>query len=90
MLITKVMAMHSVNPISGDFSVGACGFMIENGQRTFPVRGITIAGNLLDFLRSIEEIGSDLRFSPFASNCGSPSLSISSLSIGGKKPGGGL
>jgi len=84
LLITKVMAMHSVNPISGDFSVGASGFMIENGQRTFPVRGITIAGNLLELLHAIEEVGSDLTFSPFASNCGSPSLLISSLSIGGR------
>ncbi len=83
-LITKVMAMHSVNPISGDFSVGASGFMIENGERTFPVRGITIAGNLLELLHAIEEVGSDLTFSPFSSNCGSPSLLISSLSIGGR------
>ncbi len=83
-LIKRVMAMHTVNTVSGDFSVGAAGLMIENGKTTFPVRGITIAGNLLKLLSEIQEIGDDLEFHADAGNCGSPSLLVASLSIGGK------
>jgi PmbA protein len=78
------MAMHTVNPISGDFSVGAAGIMIENGKKTFPVRGITVAGNLLELLMSVEEIAEDIRFFAQAGNCGAPTLLIGQLSIGGK------
>lgn len=79
--ITDVMGMHTVNPISGDFSVGAAGIMIEKGRLTFPVRGITIAGNLGQFFLDIEAVGSDLRF--FGSR-GAPTLRLKSLSIGGE------
>lgn len=82
--ITCVMAMHSVNLVSGDFSVGAQGIMIENGERTYPVRGITIAGNMLEMLKSIDEIGNDLIFHAAADNCGSPTLLINNLSISGE------
>jgi len=82
--ITRVMAMHSVNPISGDFSVGAAGVMIENGKKTFPVRGITIAGNLLELLSSIADVGNDLRFFVYSGNCGSPTLLVDSLMVGGE------
>lgn len=60
--ITQVMGMHTANPISGDFSVGASGIMIGKGAMTFPVRGITIAGNIIDLLQSIDGVGNDLRF----------------------------
>ncbi|MBI5698930.1 TldD/PmbA family protein [Candidatus Saganbacteria bacterium] len=81
--ITRVMGMHMVNPISGDFSIGAAGIMIENGEKTYPVRGITIAGNLTDLLKGIEVICSDLRFVPFSANLGSPTLLVTGLSISG-------
>ncbi|MFA4905452.1 MAG: TldD/PmbA family protein [Candidatus Margulisiibacteriota bacterium] len=81
--ITRVMGMHMVNPISGDFSIGAAGIMIENGEKTYPVRGITIAGNLTDLLKGIEVICSDLRFVPFSANLGSPTLLVNGLSISG-------
>lgn len=79
--VTEVMGMHTANPISGDFSLGASGIMIEKGKLTHPVRGVTIAGNLFDFLRDIEGIGSDLRF---FGGTGSPSVRVKSLSIGGE------
>jgi len=81
--INKVMALHSVNPISGDFSLGACGFMIENGTLSFPVRGITIAGNLAELLMAIETVGNDLEFFPEAGACGSPTLLIGKLAVSG-------
>ncbi|OGW35786.1 MAG: hypothetical protein A2010_16725 [Nitrospirae bacterium GWD2_57_9] len=79
--VTEVMGMHTANPISGDFSVGATGFWIENGATAYPVREITIAGNILDLMKNVDTVGSDLRFS---GRIGSPSLLIKQLSISGK------
>lgn len=79
--VTRLMGLHTANPISGDFSLGAAGVMIENGEKTYPVRGITIAGNLVELLRSIETVGTDLRF---VANIGSPTLLINGLSISGQ------
>jgi PmbA protein len=79
-LITSVMGMHTANPISGDFSVGAAGFLIENGKVTIPVKGIAIAGNILDLFKGVEAVGNDLRFFGAA---GSPSLRISALDVSG-------
>ena len=78
--VTRLMGIHTANPITGDFSVGAAGIMIEKGQKTYPVRGITIAGNLIEMLNSIEAVGSDLRF---IANFGSPSLLIAGITISG-------
>jgi PmbA protein len=81
LLVTEVMGMHTANPISGDFSVGATGFWIQNGVKAYPVREITIAGNIVDLMKNVDVVGSDLRFS---GRIGSPSLLIKELSIGGK------
>lgn len=79
--LTRLMGLHTANPISGDFSLGAAGLMIEKGEKTHPVRGVTIAGNLIDLLKAINGIGSDLRF--FGA-VGSPTLLISGLTISGE------
>ncbi|HET6363856.1 MAG TPA: TldD/PmbA family protein, partial [Nitrospirota bacterium] len=50
LLVTEIMGAHTANSISGDFSVGATGFWIENGNKAYPVREITIAGNILDLM----------------------------------------
>jgi PmbA protein len=76
-----VMGMHTANPISGDFSVGAAGFLIENGAVTVPVKGIAIAGNILELFGNVEKVGDDLRF--FGS-VGSPSLRIAALDVSGE------
>ena len=81
LFVTEVMGMHTANPISGDFSVGATGFWIEKGKRAYPVREITIAGNIIDLMMHVDAVGSDLRFS---GRIGSPSLRVRELSIGGK------
>ena len=78
--ITEVMGMHTANPISGDFSVGASGLWIENGQFTKPVRGVAIAGNIMDLLNAIDCIGSDMTF--FVGK-GSPTLRIARMTISG-------
>jgi PmbA protein len=79
-LVLSLMGMHTANPISGDFSVGVEGLWIERGKLHLPFRGMTIAGNIRDWLRSLEEVGSDLRF--FGSH-GSPSLRVSKIQFAG-------
>lgn len=80
LFVNEVMGAHTANAISGDFSVGATGFWIENGARAYPVREITIAGNIIDVMRNIDTVCSDLRFS---GRIGSPSIRIGELSISG-------
>ena len=64
-LIQSVQGMHSgVNPISGDFSTGASGLLINNGQLGGPVREFTIASTLQRMLHDIVEIGGDIDWLP--------------------------
>jgi PmbA protein len=51
---------HGVNSVTGDFSRGAAGFWVEDGEIAYPVEEITIAGNLRDMYRDIVAIGSDV------------------------------
>lgn len=81
LLITEVMGMHTANPISGDFSLGASGILIEKGQLIRPVRGITIAGNLHQLLQNIEALGNDRRF---YGTKAAPSIRFNQISIGGE------
>ncbi|SFF93134.1 PmbA protein [Desulfotomaculum arcticum] len=78
--VTEVMGMHTANPISGDFSVGASGLWIENGKPARPVRGMAIAGNITDLLKSVDAVGSDLQF--FGGK-GAPTIRVSAMSISG-------
>jgi PmbA protein len=58
-LVTDLMG-QGVNTVTGDYSRGAAGFWVENGEIAFPVEEVTIAGNLLDMFRGIVAIGSDV------------------------------
>jgi PmbA protein len=51
-----------VNAVNGDYSRGAAGFWVENGEIAYPVSEITIAGNLLDLYKRISEIGTDVDY----------------------------
>jgi len=82
-LVKNIMGAHTINPISGDFSIGFSGFLIENGKISRPVRGMTIAGNMLDLFNHIEEVGSNIMFFPHSGNIGSPSILIANLSVSG-------
>ena len=87
LVIIDVQGLHSgANPVSGDFSLGAYGYLVEDGTIVCPVDQITIAGNFFKMLEDIEVIGSDLQFGipGYGGNVGSPSLIISSLSVAGK------
>lgn len=80
----QVMGLHSgANPISGDFSVGAAGLMIRDGELAEPVREATIAGTLPDMLAGVTAIGSDLRFLPFGGGMGGLTLVVEGMTLAG-------
>jgi PmbA protein len=76
--IVDAMGIHTVNPISGDFSIGVTGLWIENGEAAFPVKEAVISGNLLDFFKKVSAVGDDMRF---YGATGSPSLIISDIDV---------
>ena len=85
-IIIDVQGLHSgANPVSGDFSLGAYGYLVEKGQIVRAVEQITVAGNFFRLLESVEEIGADLEFGSLGQggHFGSPSLLIRELSIAG-------
>lgn len=59
LLVTEVMG-QGVNVVTGDYSRGAAGFWVENGEIQYPVSEITIAGNLKDMFTKIVAVGSDI------------------------------
>lgn len=78
--VSSVMGMHTADPISGEFSLGAFGMLVENGILTQPVRGVTIAGSITDLLMNIDVVCDDLMF--FGSMA-SPTVRIKQMMIGG-------
>lgn len=58
-LVTEVIG-HGVNIVTGDYSQGAAGFWVENGQIQYPVAQITIAGNLRDLWHNVVAIANDV------------------------------
>jgi PmbA protein len=70
-----------VNPVTGDYSRGASGLWIENGEPAYPVEEITVAGNLRDMLHNIAEIGSDLEF---RGSTAAPTLRIDGMTVAGE------
>ena len=79
-ILTQLMGVHTANPITGAFSLGASGLWVENGKIVRPMSGFAVAGNVLDLFKNIESIGSDLRF--FGS-VAAPSLLISEMAVSG-------
>lgn len=81
--ITNVQGLHSgMNPLSGDFSLQASGYRIENGKITTPVNLITIAGNIFKMFNDIVDLGNDEYVTP--GGMSSVSVYIKSLAISGK------
>ncbi|HYP25123.1 MAG TPA: metallopeptidase TldD-related protein [Blastocatellia bacterium] len=76
--ITELIGF-GVNIVTGDYSRSASGIWIENGEMTFAVQGVTIAGNLKEMFNSIEMIGNDLEF---RGSVVSPTLLIGRMTIG--------
>jgi PmbA protein len=71
---------HGVNLVTGDYSVGASGLWIENGELAYPVEEITIAGNLKDIFRNVSAIGNDLEF---LSSGAVPTVRVEGMTVAG-------
>jgi len=86
LLIVDLQGIHAgTNAISGDFSLSCLGYLIEAGQVSRPVNQITVSGNFIHMLNSVDALGNDLHFKGFGRGaCGAPALKIKSLSIAGK------
>jgi PmbA protein len=77
--VTDLIGM-GVNTVTGDYSRGAAGFWIENGERTFPVSEVTIAGHLLDIFRTLTP-ADDLEF---RYGVNAPTLRVEGLTVAGR------
>lgn len=78
--VQSIMGMHTADTISGDFSVGINGFHITGGNMGEPVSEMTMSGNILELLRGIGEVGSDLVFiGPY----GAPTVFVEGISVSG-------
>jgi len=80
LVVEEVMGIHTVDPISGNFSLGCAGDWIEGGTKIHPVKSIAIAGNLFDLFKRVIGVGEDLRF---FGGVGSPSLMVEGLEVSG-------
>jgi len=79
--VLEVMGLHTADPVSGDFSVGISGRYIQDGELSFPLQGMTIAGNIWQLMNSIVAVGSDLKF---YGSIGTPTIVFSEATFGGE------
>ena len=79
LIVTELMG-QGVNAVTGDYSRGAAGFWVENGQISHPVEEITIASNLKDMWKGVVAIGDD---ADKRGNIRAPSILIDSMTIAG-------
>jgi PmbA protein len=82
--VASVAGLHSgVNPVSGTFSVGATGRLIENGELGRPVREITIASDLVSMLKAVQAVGGPGRWVPFGGSVRSAPVLIAEMQVSG-------
>jgi PmbA protein len=84
LFVTDVAGLHSgVNPVSGTFSVGASGRLIEGGEAGAPVRELTIASDLVSMLQGLREVGSQARWVPFGGSVKAPPVLVAEMAVSG-------
>ncbi len=81
LFVTELLGVHTANPVTGEFSAGCAGQIIERGISAGPFKGMAVSGNLFDLFLAVEEAGSDLRFS---GGTGCPSLLVGKASVSGE------
>ena len=82
--VTDVAGLHSgVNPVSGTFSVGASGRLIEGGELGAPVRELTIASDLVAMLKAVRSVGSQLRWVPFGGSVKAAPILVGEMAVSG-------
>ncbi|MFO0669113.1 MAG: metallopeptidase TldD-related protein [Polyangiaceae bacterium] len=79
LFVTDMMG-YGYNPVTGDFSRGASGFWIENGELTFPVSEVTISLNVDDLWQRLDAVGSDL---DLRTSTASPTIRVGKMTIAG-------
>lgn len=83
-LVQDFHGVHSgANPISGDFSVGATGLLIEDGAPGQPVKEVTIAAPMLDILKGITAVADDRRWLPFGASLGGATTLVAEMTVAG-------
>jgi PmbA protein len=83
--VTSTRNVGGINPVSGDYSVGASGRRIVHGELAEPVSGVTLAAPMLELLANIREVGSDLRWvSGQGGYVGAPTVLVDDVTIGGR------
>lgn len=85
--VTELQGMHAgANPITGDFSLAAAGYLVENGKKTKAIRNFTVSDNFYSFLKKISMVGGDLKFGfpKGQSAFGAPSVQVEDISVAGK------
>ena len=83
-LIREVSGLHAgLNAVTGDFSLLAAGFLVENGKKTRAVEQVTVAGNFLTLLQNVRCVGNDLLLDENV--VGSPSLLVRELTVSGSE-----
>jgi len=80
LLVTELMG-QGINIVTGDYSRGAAGFWVENGEIQYPVEEITIAGNLKDMFKQIAQVGNDV---DMRGNIHCGSLLIENMTLAGE------
>ena len=80
LLVTEVMG-QGVNTVTGDYSRGAAGFWVEDGQIQYPVSGVTIAGNLKTMFKQLLAVGTDVET---RSQIQTGSMLIESMKVAGE------
>jgi PmbA protein len=85
LLVRDFHGVHSgVNPVSGDFSVGATGMLIEDGEPVQAVKEITIAAPMLDILEGIVAVADDRRWLPFGGSFGGATTLVAEMTVAGQ------
>ena len=85
--ICELQGLHAgASPVTGDFSLQSSGFLIENGIKTIPVKGFTVAGNFYELLQNITALADNVKL-PRALGMtafGAPTVLVEGLSVAGK------
>ena len=81
LVIRTISGVHTANPVTGEFSLGASGTWVERGEEQRPVTGVVISGNLRRLFNSVLSIGRDVRWD---GRVGSPSILFEGLSVAGQ------
>lgn len=81
--VTELQGLHAgANAVTGDFSLAASGFLLENGKKTKPVKGFTVADNFFTFLKKVDCMGREVKL--LHGRVGAPALLAADVTVGGQ------